>query len=199
MEDDLVTQTVELPGGDLRMLQPSESAELPDAGEVKWAPLAPYWSVMWRSGSALAAEMSGEALSGRRVVELGCGLGLPSLAAARAGADVLATDAEAEPLELLARNAKANGIAVETAVGDWYWPESLLERAPFDLVLIADVLYFEVAVDALLELLPRLAPEVWLADPGREDAKAFLRRAAERWSIETSDRGVVQIHRLRLL
>jgi len=195
--DDLVSQTIELPSGDLRLLQPRESAELPDAGAVEWAPLAPYWSVLWRSGVALARELDAIGLEGLRVVELGCGLAVPSLAAARAGAAVLATDACPEALALAARNAQASGVSIETATADWAEPGALLDRAPFDLALAADVLYERAGVAPLLALLPRLAPEAWLADPGRPAAEAFLEQAANRWSVETHVRGVVRIHRLR--
>ena len=54
MPEELVSRTIDLPGGELRLLQPGESAELPDDGPVEWAPVAPYWSVLWRSGVALA-------------------------------------------------------------------------------------------------------------------------------------------------
>jgi predicted nicotinamide N-methyase len=192
----LVSRKIELPSGELRLLQPEESAELPDAGAVEWAPLAPYWSVLWRSGVALAREVDGAALRGRRVVELGCGLAVPSLAAARAGASVLATDACPEALELVTRNALANEVQVETAVFDWAEPDGLLERAPFDVVLAADVLYERASVARLLGLLPHLAPTVWLADPGRPAADAFLEQAHRRWSVETRVRGVVRVHRL---
>ena len=199
VSDELVERSIELPGGELRLLQPSESAELPDSGAVEWAPLAPYWSVLWRSGVALARELDCEPLRGLRVVELGCGLALPSIAAARAGATVLATDVDAEALELLARNAEANGVEVEKARIDWNEPGELLERAPFDLVLAADVLYEGASVALLVALLPRLAPEAWLADPGRPAADAFMEQATRRWQVEeTRVRGVVSIHRLRL-
>ena len=194
----LVAQSVELPSGELRLLQPEESAELPDDGAVEWAPLAPYWSVLWRSGVELARELYGEELSGLRVVELGCGLAVPGIAAARAGADVLATDSDAEALELVAQNALANGVSVETAAIDWAEPDDLINRAPFDLVLAADVLYERASVALLLSLLPRLGPEVWLADPGRPAADAFLEEARRRWRVETVVRDVVQIHRLQL-
>ena len=199
MPEELVNVSIELPSGELRLFQPSESAELPDAGAVEWAPLVPYWSVLWRSGVALARELDGESLRGLRVVELGCGLALPSIAAARAGDEVLATDGCAEALELVARNAEANGVELETAAVDWTEPGELLERAPLDLVLAADVLYERANVAVLLELLPRLAPTAWLADPGRPAAGAFMEQARLRgWQADTSVRGVVQIHRLRL-
>jgi predicted nicotinamide N-methyase len=196
--EELVSQTIELPSGELRLLQPAESASLPDRGPVEWAPIAPYWSVLWRSGVALARELDGVALRGLRVVELGCGLAVPSIAAARAGAVVLATDACSDALELAARNARANDVGIETATIDWARPDELVRRAPFDVVLAADVLYESASVPLLLSLLPRLAPEAWLAEPGRTDAGAFVEQAARRWPIETRVRGVVRIHRLQL-
>ncbi len=196
MTDELLIRSVELPRGDLRLLQPEEAAELPDDGAVEWAPMAPYWSVLWRSGVALARELDGMDLSGLRVVELGFGLGVPSIAAARAGADVLATDADGEALDLLAQNAGLNDVQIETATVDWADPDELIRRAPFDLVLAADVLYERGSVAQLLSLLPQLAAEVWLADPGRPAAVAFLEQARRRWTVEACVRGVVEIHRL---
>jgi predicted nicotinamide N-methyase len=195
--EELVWQSVDLPNGELRLQQPAEAAELPDDGAVEWAPMAPYWAVLWRSGVALARELDGRDLAGRRVVELGCGLGVPSIAAARAGASVLATDADPDALELLERNARANGVRLETAVVDWAHPAALIDRAPFDLVLAADVLYERPSVALLLALLPQLAPEAWLADPGRPAAGAFLEQAERRWDVETHECGVVKVHYFR--
>jgi predicted nicotinamide N-methyase len=194
-----VRHQLELRGGPLTLMQPAEAAELPDDGAVEWAPLLPYWSVLWRSGVALARELAEAELSGRRVVELGCGLGVPSLVAARAGAEVLATDADDEALELLERNARENGLDVATARTEWDAPEDLVASGPFDLVLAADVLYERAAVAPLLSLLPRLGAEVWLADPGRPAATAFFERASTRWSVATLERGVVAISRLNQL
>jgi predicted nicotinamide N-methyase len=195
--EELVSQSIQLPSGELRLLQPQESAELPDAGGVEWAPIAPYWSVLWRSGVALARELDGLPLNGLRVVELGCGLAVPSIAAARRGAAVLATDAAAEALPLVVRNARLNGVGMETAEVDWEAPDELVGRGPFDLVLAADVLYESGSVAPLLSLLPRLASEAWLADPGRQVGDAFIEQARRRWGVETRVRGVVGIHHLR--
>jgi predicted nicotinamide N-methyase len=196
---DTVTQTIELPGGELRLMQPSEAAELPDDGAVEWAPIAPYWAILWRSGLALASELDGAALKGRRVVELGCGLAVPSIAAALAGADVLATDMDEEALALAERNARANGVELEPMRVDWASPEDLVARGPFDLVLASDLLYERPSVSLLLSLLPRLAPEACLADPGRPAADVFMEEAARRgWLAEKRIRGIVRIHRLTL-
>ena len=59
-------------------------------------------------------------------------------------------------------------------------------RAPWDLVLAADVLYERRNLDELLALLPRLAAAVLLAEPGRPHAQAFFDRAAAAWKIEQS-------------
>lgn len=181
----------------LQVLQPEEAADLPDDGPVEWAPLVPYAFVLWRSGVALARAI--DEVAGKRVVELGCGLGVPSLVAARAGATVLATDEDEEALELLDRNARENGVnGLETLRVEWDAADELVARGPFDLVLAADVLYERASVALLLDLLPRLGREVWLADPGRSVAGAFLEQAPRFWtSIETSERDGIEIYRLR--
>jgi predicted nicotinamide N-methyase len=197
-DHDLVLQSIELPGGPLRIWQPSEAAELPDDGAVEWAPIAPFSAVLWRSGVALAGELEERDLRGRRIVELGCGLGVPSIAAARTGADVLATDMDAEAIELLGRNAAENGVALETAVAAWSDPEEIVERGPFDLVVAADVLYERQSVGPLLSLLPRLAPDALIVDPGRPASHAFIEQAERRWDLRPQRMGVVSLYALRL-
>ncbi len=196
--EEFVTHTIELPSGEIQILQPAEAAEIPDDHQVEWAPLAPYWSVLWRSGVALARELDREDLRGLRVVELGCGLGVPSIAAALGGAEVIATDGDIDALGLVQRNAEANGVELETDAVDWADPDELVDRGPFDLVLATDVLYERPGVAMLLDLLPRLAPVAWVADPGRPAAEAFMEQAVKRWSLETWVRGVVQLHRIEL-
>ena len=197
MQQELVSRSIELPRGALRLLQPEESAQLPDDGPVEWAPLTPYWSVVWRSGVALAIAADTPSMAGLRVVELGCGLGLPSIAAARAGASVVATDGCVEALDLVTRNAALNDVSVETAVVDWAEPEELVDRAPFDIVLASDVLYERQSVARLLALLPRLAPEAWITDPGRPASAVFFDHAWERWDVEALRDGVITLHRVR--
>jgi predicted nicotinamide N-methyase len=190
---DLVCHELSLPGGALRVFQPSEAAELPDDGPVEWAPLMPYWAVLWRSGVALGRALAaGPRLDDRRVVELGCGLGVPSLVAARMGASVLATDEAPEALELVERSARENGLSVATGLLSW----DATEPSPFDLVLAADVLYEETSIELLLSLLPRLGNDVLLADPGRPGAREFIDRAGRDWSVASTVRDGVDIHRL---
>ena len=104
-------------------------------------------------------------MAGLRVLELGCGLGLPSLVAALRGADVLATYWSDEALAVAALNAERNGARIETA--RLAWADAAPAGGPWDLILGADVLYERRNVDQLLTLLPRLGRDVFLADPGR--------------------------------
>jgi len=120
--------------------------------------------------------VAGLELSGRRVLELGCGLGLPSLAAALRGAHVLATDWADAAIGLLRRNAERNAALLRVAQVRWSEPEPLLRAAPWDVVLGADLLYEARNAEQLAELLPRLGGDVLLAEPGRPYAKEFLER-----------------------
>src|SRR5262245_47075946 len=196
-DDDLVLEQVDLPGGPLRIWQPRVAAELPDDGDIEWAPIAPYWAVLWRSGVALARELEKLDLRGRRVVELGCGLGVPSIAAARAGAEVLATDAEPGAIEAALRNAQENGVQIDAATADWSHPDELVARGPFDLAIGADILYERQSVTALLSLLPRLGSEVLIADPGRPASHPFVEQAEKRWPLTAARSGVVSLYGLR--
>jgi predicted nicotinamide N-methyase len=141
---------------------------------------------LWASGEALARAVAERDVEGLRVVELGCGLALPSLAAALGGARVLATDWSPDAIALARENALRNELELEleTAVVRWSEPDPLVERAPWDLVLAADVLYEMRNVDELLALLPKLGNEVLIADPGRPHAKTFFERAREAWTVQ---------------
>ena len=143
------------------------------------------------------------ALHGARTLELGCGLALPSLAAAIGGGRPVATDWSPQAIELARANAERNGLAIEVLRADWAAPEALLERAPWELVLGADLLYERRNGELLLPLFPQLVRpggEIWLADPGRPPAGSFLEAAAEVFEISSqADPGLPQggIHRLR--
>jgi len=151
----------------------------------------PDWAELWASGVALAEVVSALDLRERRVLELGAGLGLPSLAAALRGATVLATDWADDAVALLRANAKRNSIRLRVKRVRWDDPEPLLREAPWQLVLGADLLYEERNAAQLLELLPRLGGEIVIADPGRPFAKPFF----DQWEVETLADGV---YRLRL-
>jgi predicted nicotinamide N-methyase len=203
---DVVSETVQVGGRPLRMLRPRDGDAVLEELLAEDDPdeeRLPFWTELWPSGTALAQAVAARPLAGRRVLELGCGLGLVGVTAARAGAAVLAVDRSPEAVTFAAANAARNGVALQTAVCAFDRPEPLLAEAPWDLVLAADVLYEQRNVPVLVWLLPRLvgpAGEVWLADPGRNMLPKFLAGMdATGWRRDqvATGAGPVTIHRLR--
>ena len=198
---DVVEEVIPLYGRDLSLLRPRDAEALLDEHAFEHEEFLPYWAELWPSSLALAHAIGGRALRGARTLELGCGLGLPSIAAALAGGRVLATDWSTEAIAMTETNAERNGVEVDTLVCSWTEPQSLVDRAPWDLVIGSDLLYEQRNVDLLLDLLPRLGRDVLLADPGRVPAERFLAAAAETWQIDS--RAVKElpngaVHHLRL-
>jgi len=200
----VIAERIALPGGEVELMRPPDAEALISEESFEHEEFLPYWAELWSSAVALAHDVSLRSLRGKPTLELGCGLGLPSIAAARAGGRVLATDWSSDAVAATAANAELNGVEIETLRCSWAEPEPLLDRAPWPLVLASDVLYEARNVELLLELLPRLVDEtglVLLADPGRVPAERFLAAAPERgWTVRSvaSPRAQrVLIHRLR--
>jgi predicted nicotinamide N-methyase len=199
---DLVEETLVLGSGrDLRVLRPRDSEELLEEEAFEHEELLPYWAELWPSSLALARAVGARSLRGARTLELGCGLGVVSIAAAIAGARVLATDWSAESVRFAAMNAERNEVSVRTAVVDWAAPAAIVAEAPWQLVLASDVLYERRNVAQMLDLLPRLVDrsgEVWIADPGRQTSMDFLAGAERDWDRRTTEHDRIEVHRLRL-
>ncbi|MCW2966013.1 MAG: Methyltransferase type 12 [Actinomycetia bacterium] len=166
----------------LSLLRPSAPDELIDETAFEQDEFLPYWAELWPASIALAAALPD--LAGLRVVELGCGLGVPSLVAAARGAEVTATDWATDAIDLLRENAARNGLELHAELRDWREPWA--ER--FDLALAADVLYEQRNVEPLLERLRELAPKALVGLAGRPYEAAFLGRAGS--VVEIADRVV---------
>lgn len=139
----------------------------------------PYWAWLWSGARLLAAELArGGDLRGRRVLEIGCGLGLPGLAAAARGADVTFVDAEPAALAFVSTSVAANGLTCATLVADFFG----LDLVPrFDLVLAAEVAYDRARFADLAAVVVRhLAPggTALLADGYRTDTRGLYRALA---------------------
>jgi len=156
-----------------------------------------FWWGLTAAALALAREVVSRGdLAGRRVVELGCGLGLPGVAAGLGGARVTFTDAKADALVYARRNAAANDLpAARTAfeVLNWVRPDT---REEFDYVLGAEILYDYYMHRAQLDLFDRLlAPggTLVLADRRRRVVERFFGRLGD-----TGFRGTATDHDLAL-
>lgn len=132
--------------------------------------LSPMFGTLWASSKVLITKANAVDLEGVSILELGCGLGLPSMVAARRGARVVATDQHPDAGALLERNLALNALSgrVRYAPLDWRRPETVAET--FDRVWASDVLFSPE--------LPRLVATMfaqflkphgvgWLTDPGR--------------------------------
>jgi predicted nicotinamide N-methyase len=142
----------------------------------------PYWAECWPSSRVLAERVAREAGRKRRALELGCGIGLVSLAAAQAGFRVLATDYYADALEFTLANAQRHGLRrVDTRRVDWRrLPDDL---GIFDVVAASDVLYEEPQVALIAATMAHaLAPTGLglLSDPGRRSLSALVEECDKR-------------------
>ncbi len=152
--------------------------------------LIPYYTRVWESARALAEAMAARPglWPGRRVLELGCGLGLPSLVAARLGADVTATDFHPHNGPLLLASARENGLSrLRYERMDWRRPHL---SGTFDILLGSDLIYEGEMVQPLVDCVRRYCRPGGLllfADPGRkhlQQACTALERAGFRSSLE---------------
>jgi predicted nicotinamide N-methyase len=195
---DLVVRRIPAPGGDVVLVRPRDWPALLEAERAADRE-PPFWAVSWSAGEALAGPVAEAHPRGRRVLDLGCGLGLVSIVAGRAGADVLAVDGSPDAVAFASENVALNAVDVDVAVAAWGDPE-LANAGPFDLVLGGDILYSRRGAEALLPALGALVAEdgeVWLTDPGRPAAQAFLDAARATWDIRTRRlAGDVRLHRL---
>lgn len=169
MTAELVEHALRVGGTELTLWRPADPEALLDEQAFARDEFLPYWAELWPAATALAEALPAR-LDGVRTVELGAGLGVPSLVAAARGAEATATDWAADAVVLLRRNAARNRLELRIEQRDWREPWS--ER--FDLALAADVLYERRNVAPLLALLPSLAPEALLALAGRPYEAEFL-------------------------
>lgn len=145
----LAFETLELGGRSIEFATVPDLASHLDRerllGDSDYVP--PYWALVW-SGAMLLAERlaSDPRLAGRRVLDVGCGLGVVSVAAAIAGAQVVALDRVAAPLEFVSRTSERNGLGITPVAMDL---RDLPVGAGFDFVIGAEVLYERAEFEAL--------------------------------------------------
>jgi predicted nicotinamide N-methyase len=214
LSEDMVT----IPGSPkvMRVIRPESIDQLLDQAAVDPEQHLPYWSELWPSGIALAAliRRQPELVRDKTVLELGSGVGITAAMALACGADLIVTDYAPESLVLTRLTClRYCNREPRTERVNWRDPaEPLLDGSQrYPIVLAADVLYERRDIEPLLDLVDRImAPDGMfvLAEPGRNPARTFIERAAERgWRGEHSsfpgpwpdpkDEGVVvRIHEL---
>lgn len=179
-------QDVTLPGLTVRLLKPRNSDDLISEADYVRDERLPYWADLWASAEVLATyiiERADRFAPERgRGLELGCGLGLVSIAATHVGFDVLATDYYDDALLFVQENAQRTlGRSIRTQMVDWTsLPNDL---GTYEIVYAADVLYEMRYAGVMADAVARtLAPGgvFILADQGRIALQAFLDEASAR-------------------
>jgi methyltransferase-like protein 23 len=137
----------------------------------------PYWSQVWPSSIALAEFISihPEMVKEKQVLELGAGLGLPSMIAAHYAKSVICSDHETEAVKLIERSATLNGLENLKAINlDW---NDLPADLNTDVLLLSDINYEQAAFQKLatvLEIFLGKGTLVILSTPQRLMAKDFI-------------------------
>jgi predicted nicotinamide N-methyase len=133
----------------------------------------------------------------KRILELGCGLGLAGIAAAKAGAFVTLSDYEHDALKFCRYNAMRNLSeniidSIRFLYLDW---RELPALEKFDMILAADVVYERRNFFPLIEVLQKLLEPNGIAiitEPGRTIGEHFLAMLREHgFELATSRHDVV--------
>jgi len=175
---DLITCAVEAGGAKVVLRKPRSAESLICDDDFAGDERLPYWADIWPSARALAGVLRGFDGAGQSMLELGCGVGLVSVTALRAGFSVMATDYYHDAMEVTRLNAlrlAGDGDArLQTRHVDWRALPDDLGR--FHLVCASDVLYEPTYAELVSEVMAKtLAPQglVCIADPGRTGLAPF--------------------------
>jgi predicted nicotinamide N-methyase len=146
----------------------------------------PYWADLWPSALGLSRYIAetGTIKPGTKVLEIGCGLGLPGVVAGMMGAEVTFTDYMPEPLDLARMNWKMNNNhRASFELLDW---RNGMIKSDAGIILASDVAYESRMFSPLLQFVISASAEgrtILLSEPGRRLAKPFLE--------ELHDKGLV--------
>jgi predicted nicotinamide N-methyase len=183
------TRELELAGRTITLLMPANADELISESDFDRDERLPYWADLWPSARILAEELAVMRLSGQRVLELGCGLGVVAIGAVWGGADVTATDYYEEATLFAGLNVtEATGRPITTRMVNWV--EMPPDLGKFDVVLASDVLYehryASLVANAIATTLVR-GGEAIVADPGRIALQEFLDECSARGLVHEAD------------
>ena len=137
----------------------------------------PLFGILWPSSLELAKYISSLDIANKRILEVGCGIGLSSLLLNHMRADITATDIHPCAQEFLGVNTVLNNdrvIPFERL--DWNSANSTLGK--FDLIIGSDLLYesnHPVLLSNFIDNHANKTCEVIIIDPGRGQQGKFIK------------------------
>lgn len=171
----LQLQKIEFQEGYVELFVPDVAA-VKEAYQQEQIPF-PFWSRVWPAAKALTQFLLTNSFysEGKVVLEIGAGLGLPSLVASRCASSVLCTDSSADAVQVMAQSATHGALSnFTTAVLDWrHLPKDLAA----DVLLLSDINYEPEAFPVLQKMLDYFLQKgttILLSTPQRLMAKAFI-------------------------
>ncbi|TAH41786.1 MAG: hypothetical protein EYC69_07245 [Bacteroidetes bacterium] len=138
----------------------------------------PYWADLWPSAIVLSKYLVRRDIihPGSKVLELGCGIGLPGIISGRLGAHVVFTDYIQEALDLAKLNwDKNNGATAEFLLMDWRKPNISLKA---DIILASDIAYEKKSFEDLVRafrFLVGINTRMFISEPNRAFSQSFFR------------------------
>ena len=140
--------------------------------------LWPLFGVVWPSSLVLSHFLLHYNFANKRILEIGCGIGLSSLLLNRLSADITATDYHPEVEGFLNENAQLNkDEKIPFVLADW--KNENAELGTFDLIVGSDVLYESDQIKLLSKFINHHAKKsctVIVVDPGRGHQAKFSKQ-----------------------
>lgn len=147
------------------------AAEAVGISSANWS----IFGVVWPSAKVLAHLMIDFEIKGKRILEVGCGIGLASLVLNSRSADITATDYNPSAGEFLRENVALNhGDAIPFMRTHWADPKT--DMGKFDVIVGSDLLYDHWQVEQLSAFIDQhanLTCTVLIIDPGRRHYHRF--------------------------
>ncbi|MFN3921176.1 MAG: class I SAM-dependent methyltransferase [Caldimicrobium sp.] len=185
----LETEELTIRGKTLKICRPAKLEEIFEGDPFLESEKFPLWFKIWEA-SIVLADYVATLSPPLEILEIGAGLGIPSLVASAFGHKVLATDIEELPLKFLEKSAKENGLSIEVQKLDLLNPK-LIKK--FDVIMGAELVFKKKFYEPLLSLfINYLKPEgtILLAHSSERKASLipFLHQAHSFFEIQTSIR-----------
>ncbi len=150
------------------------AAEAAGISSASW----PLFGMVWPSARMLANAMQTQDITGKRILEVGCGLALASLVIHRRLGDITASDCHPLTENFLAANVRLNHLPdLKYQTGHWGRQNPALGQ--FDLIIASDVLYERDQPEVLSQFIDRHCAHsvhVIVLDPDRGNGGHFSQK-----------------------